>query len=93
LYITVKFLNTNATIVGARTWRNFAANRFDLIEATTLPRPPIATPTVLTGNMLFRQGVGQLNGGRPGKVNIQARAKLSNLTPGSFGHQPVTIGM
>ena len=62
--------NTNATVVGARTC-SLAANRFDLIEATTIPRPPIATPTVVEGDLFFGQGGDQLNGGRRGTVDCQ----------------------
>jgi len=46
-------------------------NRFDLIDVSTPPPcTPIATPTVVDGNLLFRQGGDQLNGGR-GIVDLQ----------------------
>ena len=45
-------------------------NRFDLIDVTTIFRPPIAPPIpnvphdIVEGDLFFRQGGDQLNGGR-----------------------------
>jgi hypothetical protein len=39
-------------------------NSFDLIDVSTTSRPPIATPTVVVGDLFFGQWGDQLNGGR-----------------------------
>ena len=45
-------------------------NGFDLIQVCFISRTPIATPTVVGGDLFFRQGGDQLNGGRSGKVDL-----------------------
>jgi hypothetical protein len=57
---------TNATIVG----KMIHLNRFDLMDVSTICTP-IAIPTVVNGDLFFRQGGDQLNGGRRGSVDLQ----------------------
>ena len=49
----------------------FVSSCFDLMDITITFRSPIATPTVVDGDLFFRQGGDQLNGGRRGAVNCQ----------------------
>jgi hypothetical protein len=43
-------------------------NGFDLIDVSTTICTPIATPTVVEGDLFFRQGGDQLNDGKKGDV-------------------------
>ena len=52
------------TARGRRRSRGGGVNCFDLIDVTIIFRAPIATPTVVDGNLFFCQGGDQLNRGR-----------------------------
>ena len=50
------------------------------MDVTTIFRPPIATPTVVDGNVFFRQGGDQLNSGHRGTEDIQPETTMSACT-------------
>ena len=56
-------------------------NRFDLRDVTTTKRAPIATPTVVAGDLFFGQRSKQFNGGRGTVADCQpVRSTLSFCT-------------
>jgi len=43
---------------------------FNLIDVASTPCTPIASPTVVNGDLFLRQGKNQLNGGRRGTGDV-----------------------